>query len=293
VQEDKIPRTQLTILLPTEEKTLIVKAARACGYRSLSDFIRKAALEKAAAETRNSPIDPVQNPSNQQTDSNATLFANIGIEPDIGSRQPAAAFPSIRNFATVFSDRNRAMMRHLAAHEPRSITELSDQIGYPYTGLHRNLSTLAGYGVIGYRGGGTDGQHLSPYLRVRSVLLTIAFVTGTVECGHFLRLAVQDKDRQKHRQRDDQMFKSMTELPKMLPEHALDILCTAKSSRGAAIDALQQKLGVSRASLYQKIDKLRSNGLLQVVSARPLKVSATYDGITVRIDLAENDIIME
>jgi predicted transcriptional regulator len=61
---------------------------------------------------------------------------------------PTIWFNSWRQLAGVLSDENRALLRTMREHQPRTVLELSALSGRAPSNLSRTLKTLQGYGLV-------------------------------------------------------------------------------------------------------------------------------------------------
>lgn len=277
----KTPTTQLTVLIPTADKTLLQEAAQASGSRSLSDFVRDVALNEACKVLAKEPVNPARAVSSPK--SICTLHAYIVPSLSDDATQPAIAFPSIQNFATVFSDRNRAVLRYIAGNAPHSITELAEEIGYPYRGLHQSLSTLAGYGVTAYHGSASGGQHLTPYLLCDRVRLTVPFSGKGVDNGLYVSIGICSADDEPLSGKPDKVLDSVGEFSRALPAHALRILQVIAQEKPATIEELAVETGLSVENLYGKLKALKSLGLVTMIGRHPIKPVLACDGLSVEL----------
>jgi len=285
-RKSKEPTTQLTVLLPTAEKNLLQQAAQASGSRSLSAFIREAASAKAQAILSQEPVNPAKAIAGPQRNKTSTLYAYIGTAPPENAIQPAVAFPSIRNFATVFSDRNRVVLRYLARNAPRSITALSEEFGYYYTGLHRNLSCLAGYGIIAYHGSSSSGQHLTPYLLRKRIRLILPLSAGASENGLFLKIGVQADAEEALPEQTDKVLASISQFAKAMPAHSLILLEAIAHDKPGSAEKLAHITGIPIEGLYQKLKALNRLGLITTLGRHPIKPVLAYDGLTLELVFA-------
>ncbi len=62
--------------------------------------------------------------------------------------EPKVWFTSMRAAAEVLSEKNRELLRILAAEQPESVRELAELTGRAESNLSRTLKTLAGYGFV-------------------------------------------------------------------------------------------------------------------------------------------------
>ena len=62
--------------------------------------------------------------------------------------EPKVWFTSLRAAAEVLSEKNRELLRILAAEQPESVRELAELTGRAESNLSRTLKTLAGYGFV-------------------------------------------------------------------------------------------------------------------------------------------------
>jgi len=282
-KDEKEPITQLTILLPTAERNLIQQAVQVSGSRSLSAFVRKVAVDQAQTILGREPVNPAACIAPAVSGKARPLHAYIGPTPPESAVQPAIAFPSIRNFATVFSDRNRATLRYLAHNAPRSISELSQQIGYPLTALRRSLSCLAGYGVTAYYSSGSGGQHLTPYLLRQSVRLVLPLSGRSVEEGLFLTIGIQSAVDESLPERTDKVFSSINGFAAALPMHSLTLLHAIAGQKPNTAEQLAHLTGVTGEALYRTIKGLNRLRLITVHGRRPMKPTLAYDGLVLEL----------
>lgn len=61
---------------------------------------------------------------------------------------PTVWFSSIASLAAVLSDDNRALLRTIQDHRPRSLTELAEITGRKVPNLSRTLRMMASYGLV-------------------------------------------------------------------------------------------------------------------------------------------------
>ncbi|MEB2620906.1 HVO_A0114 family putative DNA-binding protein [Pseudomonas sp. YuFO8] len=61
---------------------------------------------------------------------------------------PTVWFSSMASLAAVLSDDNRALLRTIQHHRPRSLTELAEITGRKVPNLSRTLRMMAGYGLV-------------------------------------------------------------------------------------------------------------------------------------------------
>ena len=62
--------------------------------------------------------------------------------------EPTVWFSSVKSFAQVLSERNRALLALIAREKPDSLTELARLAGREKSNLSRTLKTLARYGLV-------------------------------------------------------------------------------------------------------------------------------------------------
>ncbi len=76
---------------------------------------------------------------------------------------PKVWFPSMRSLAEVLSDKNRALLRHIAETHPGSLEELAQSTGRKASNLSRTLRTLSNYGLVELK---RDRRCLRPIAKV-------------------------------------------------------------------------------------------------------------------------------
>jgi predicted transcriptional regulator len=65
--------------------------------------------------------------------------------------EPKVWFVSTESFASVLSERNRALLADIAAQAPASLSELAERSGRHKSNLSRTLKTMARYGLVTLR----------------------------------------------------------------------------------------------------------------------------------------------
>lgn len=75
---------------------------------------------------------------------------SAGSKTPVESRDesPTIWFDSWRQLAGVLSDENRALLRTMREHQPRTVLELSALSGRAPSNLSRTLKTLEGHGLV-------------------------------------------------------------------------------------------------------------------------------------------------
>ena len=62
--------------------------------------------------------------------------------------EPKISFTSMRSFAEVLSDENRALLKVIKESKPQSISSLADMTGRKPGNLSRTLKTMSNYGFV-------------------------------------------------------------------------------------------------------------------------------------------------
>ncbi|MCA8067368.1 MarR family transcriptional regulator [Burkholderia sp. AU38729] len=70
------------------------------------------------------------------------------IQVESLNESPTIWFDSWRQLAGVLSDENRALLRTMKEHQPRTVLELSTLSGRAPSNLSRTLKTLEGHGLV-------------------------------------------------------------------------------------------------------------------------------------------------
>ena len=69
-------------------------------------------------------------------------------ERERGDQEPLVWFDSLKTLSEVLSDRNRALLGLIEAHQPQSLAELERLSGRKRSSLSRTLRTMERYGVV-------------------------------------------------------------------------------------------------------------------------------------------------
>ena len=86
--------------------------------------------------------------------------------------EPKVWFSSIESFAKVLSERNRELLRVIAATEPQSLNELAERTGRAKSNLSRTLKTMERYGLVRFEK--AKGRTLVPRTRYTDVVLDLS-----------------------------------------------------------------------------------------------------------------------
>ncbi len=94
--------------------------------------------------------------------------------------EPRIWFTSIKSFASVLSDENRALLRIIHDSQPESIADLEQMTGRKASNLSRTLRTMANYGLVRLEEGaqGRGRRAVKPVAVARSVNLTLDIGLG-------------------------------------------------------------------------------------------------------------------
>jgi predicted transcriptional regulator len=86
--------------------------------------------------------------------------------------EPKVWFSSIESFAKVLSERNRELLRVIAATEPQSLNELAERTGRAKSNLSRTLKTMERYGLVRFEK--AKGRTLVPRTPYTGVVLDLS-----------------------------------------------------------------------------------------------------------------------
>jgi predicted transcriptional regulator len=276
--------SHFSISLPQGEREFILEAIQKSGAASASVFLRDAALDKAQELLGRSyePPGALQTaPRNARLD----IAASIDAGAAAGAKQADLVFPSLRRFATTFSDQNRAVLRWIGESRPDSIHDLARRFNYPYANLSRNLRTLEAIGVVGYEQ--PDGQTLRPVLMCRQMKLRLALDKRGGDEGRIFRICVPALGSTAAIKDADLVLGSMEELTKTVPDRGYALLRLMAEHDPANISALAQLTGKSVANTYTLLRHLTAVGLTRTVPhGAAKKPELLFDGITVNLRLA-------
>lgn len=257
----KPPRTQLTIVVPASEKNFVIEAAKATGADSLNDFIRKATLKEARA-VLGRDLGPKDEPITVSTANKLyqTLNAYIGRLPGRGAKQPAVTIPNLRSFATLFSDRNQAILRWLAEKEPESVHALAERFSYPYEAISKNLNRLAQYGIVSLRDG--EGRRKVPVLECQKIHMRFFFHEDLQEKPKLLKVVIEDTASSTRRTKHTIKCKSMDYFIKWVPARGYEMLTRISAEQPDSIVAMAKKGNSIDGNKYKMIDHLVDCGLV-------------------------------
>lgn len=279
--EQKEPSSQISVMLTDSEKDLLREAAKAAGVRYLSGFIRDAVLERAFSIVGHKPAPEISQPDlkNGYLD---VLYAYVGNELPDDCQKPPVLFPSIRSFASVLSDRNRAILRWLARNEAEPILQLANVFDMPYQTLSRTMKNMSGYGLIRYKDG--PNKTKVPRLACKSLTLNLAF--GSSHIDGVLQLAVNSADDEAPASGADRVLTSIDELSRAIPgRHGHKVLHTLGRRNPDSIAALGRLTNefTTHNYIYRLIEHASQFGLVAFEEGYTKKPFLNYDGI--RIDI--------
>lgn len=101
----------------------------------------------------------------------AIARGEITVKPD----DPKIWFPSIKSFASVFSEENRALLKVISNHHPESLAELERLTGRRVNNLSRTLKLMARYGCVRLEKGKSNGGRapIKPETLVDSIEMSL------------------------------------------------------------------------------------------------------------------------
>ncbi len=104
----------------------------------------------------------------------AIARGEVKVSPD----DPKLWFPSLKSFASVFSDENKSLLKIIAEKDPESIAELEKLTGRKASNLSRTLKLMQGYGFVALHKGKSKGgkSPIRPETLIDSVDLTVRLV---------------------------------------------------------------------------------------------------------------------
>lgn len=273
------PRTQIVVQLPVADKNRWAQAAKKAGHRNLSAFVR-AVLDERAEQVLGNEATP---PSKHSPKRGGMLHVYVGDTVPEHAVLPAISVPSVRSFATAFSDRNRRVLRYLTQQTPDSIHDLAQALDYPYEQLARHLGRLTGYGLIAYEPG--PGPQLVPQLLVDGVELLVPLRGKAPKT--FMRCALHSEPDEPTIPDPDRVFTSIDEFAASLPGQALQVLQTIAAQSPDSTVALAKLLDTDLDYLYRPLHLLQSLGLIAMTGMRPQRPVLIADGLALEIVFRE------
>src|ERR1700733_7992894 len=97
-------------------------------------------------------------------------------ERQVKRDEPKVWFTSVESFAKVLSDRNRALMELIRAHNPESLAELAQLSGRKKSNLSRTLKTMEHYGLVSLKEGPRGS--VIPYVAYSHIELNLSLAQG-------------------------------------------------------------------------------------------------------------------
>lgn len=272
--------SHLSVSITELEKEFIVEAARISGATSVSAFVRDLAVEQASRVLgRKLPEAP--RPASRSIVLQDVLHVRI---KGSGEKRGCAVFPTIRRFATAFSDRNRAALRCLGRSEAGSVHELCQTGGFSYTNMSSSLRRLEAFGVVGYEA--ESGRRRIPRLACKKVSLYLPIAEEGALCGRILHIGVRAASDEVLAPGADRVLDSMEAFARGLPDRGYAMLKLLARRRPASIVEVARKTGTTVTNTYFLLRLLKAGGYVEIEENGREKVpSVPYDAIRVEIVL--------
>lgn len=84
--------------------------------------------------------------------------------------EPRIWFTSMRSLAEVLSDDNRALLKLIHEHKPKSLSQLAVLSGRAPSNLSRTLKTMERYGLVELR---RQARHVQPVAKTSEILIQV------------------------------------------------------------------------------------------------------------------------
>ncbi len=271
---------QIAIWLPQSEKEFIQEAARASGTKNLTAFSRQLLVEQAEQILGRKYVSVrAQQPSNH------TQRDMLGVVSELGMKDKTVSpvcFPSLRYFATVLSDRERAVLRYLANNEPKSISALADEFEYCYPTVLRKINQLNDLGLTSARD--LEQQEKVPVLLCRSLKLVLPLREKLAAQHKLFCVGIKGELNANEDSELDARFDSMEELAHVISDRTVGLMRLIDRKKPASVADIGRETGHSKQNYYLVIRKLRKLGLLESSQGGTrVRPAVKYDGIYIKL----------
>ncbi len=196
---------------------------------------------------------------------------------------PACVFPTVARFATVFSDRNRAMLRFIIENKPSTMHEIAYALDYPHASLTRAIAALEEHGVIALKQGARQAR--VPVVLHKQVVLHVPLQKGVT--GKMLTLFL-GPDRPKGRGSKGRFLVSIDELSAAIPgKNGLQVLRLIGECQPYTVAELGRRAGKAAPHHYSHalVKRFVAFGLVKFAQPDNKQPVLVFDAITLDLKL--------